>query len=558
MPPTAVNRIPLPTSISGVVKNSQGPLPNAIVQIKGSPNKTTTQANGQFTLAGISGTTPITVTAWSQGYYVGWADLNPSAPDWKGGQAIAITLKPLPEKDNVTYPWFAWEGVKGSASCGLCHRENGEWLADAHSQSATNPRFLSIYTGTDVNGRPNQPIRWGNNALPLPPDPTLPYYGPGFRLDTPNRAGNCATCHTPVASKVPNDNNCGWSGCHTDLTTERSRGVIAPSTLPIGTRDEGAEGITCEFCHKIGEVILDPHTRLPKPDMPGILSMKIYRPDEGQQIFFGPMVDVTRRVSYSPLQEKSEYCAPCHYGVFGGVVGVGEVTGGTLVYNSYGEWLTSPYSDPKTGKTCQQCHMPVLNTKISVFPDKGGLQRDYVSLHNHYMAGASDTQLLQNSVTMKTTAARAGGQLQVNVSITNDQVGHDVPTDMPSRQMILVIEAKDGDGKLLTLTKGPLNPAHAGNFGGQPGKTFMKVLKDEWTGEAPTAAYWRPVTLVEDTRLPALATDTTQYTFDLPADQTAQVSVKLVFRRNFQKLMDEKGWTDPDILMEAETIQVAK
>jgi hypothetical protein len=334
--------------------------------------------------------------------------------------------------------------------------------------------------------------------------------------------------------------------------------VIAPSTLPIGTRNEGAEGITCEFCHKIGEVILDPHTRLPMPDMPGILSMKIYRPDDGQQIFFGTMVDVTRRVSYSPLEEKSEYCAPCHYGVFGGVVGVGTVAGGTVVYNSYGEWLNSPYSDPKTGKTCQQCHMPVLDTKVSVFPEKGGLQRDYAPLHSHYMPGASDQKLLQNTVTMKTTATRVGSQLQVNVSVTNDQAGHDVPTDMPSRQMILVIEAKDANGKLLTLVKGPLNPAHAGDFGGQPGKTFMKVLKDEWTGEAPTAAYWRPVTLVEDTRLAALATDTTQYMFDLPADQTAQVRVRLVFRRNFQKLMDEKGWTDPDILMEEETIQVAK
>lgn len=556
--PTRVNLTPLPASISGIVQSAQGPLAGAIVQIKGSPNKTTTLANGSFTLSGISGTTPISVTAWSQGYYVGWTDLNPSAPDWKGGQGFTITLKPLPEKDNVSYPWFSWEGVKGSASCGLCHREHKEWLTDAHSKSATNPRFLSIYTGNHVNGDLNQSIQWGGQGLPLPPDPSKPYYGPGFRLDTPNRGGNCATCHTPVASKVPNDTNCGWSGCHTDLTTERSRGVITASTLPIGTSGDGAEGITCDFCHKIGEVILDPHTRLPKPDMPGILSMKVYRPDEGQQIFFGPWVDVTRRVSYSPLQEKSEYCAACHYGVFGGVVGVGEVSGGVVVYNSYGEWLKSPYSNPKTGKTCQQCHMPALETKVSVFPEKGGIQRDYLSLHDHYMPGAADTKLLQNSVTMKTTATRVGNQMQVNVSITNDRVGHDIPTDAPMRQMILVVEAKDANGKLLTLVKGPLNPAHAGNFGGQPGKTFMKVLKDEWTGEAPTAAYWRPVSLVEDTRLPALATDTTQYTFDLPSGQNAQVSVRLVFRRNFEKLMKEKGWTDPDILMEEEIIQVAK
>jgi hypothetical protein len=122
--------------------------------------------------------------------------------------------------------------------------------------------------------------------------------------------------------------------------------------------------------------------------------------------------------------------------------------------------------------------------------------------------------------------------------------------------MILVVEAKDASGKTLTLAKGPVNPAYAGNFGGKAGKTFMKVLRDDWTGELPTAAYWRPITVVEDTRLGALKTDTSQYSFDLPAGQTAQISVRLMFRRNYQKLMEEKGWTDADILMEEETIQV--
>ena len=133
------------------------------------------------------------------------------------------------------------------------------------------------------------------------------------------------------------------------------------------------EGISCDFCHKVGDVIIDPKTKLPLPDMPGILSMRLYRPEDGQQVFFGTLVDVTRRVTYSPLETKSEFCAPCHYGVFGGVVGVGKVTGGTLIYNSYGEWLDSPYSDPKTGKTCQECHMPVVEEKYFVFPDAGGL-----------------------------------------------------------------------------------------------------------------------------------------------------------------------------------------
>ena len=44
----------------------------------------------------------------------------------------------------------------------------------------------------------------GNKGTALPPDPSQPVLRAGLPLDNPNRAGNCATCHTPVASKVPN------------------------------------------------------------------------------------------------------------------------------------------------------------------------------------------------------------------------------------------------------------------------------------------------------------------------------------------------------------------
>jgi hypothetical protein len=202
--------------------------------------------------------------------------------------------------------------------------------------------------------------------------------------------------------------------------------------------------------------------------------------------------------------------------------------------------------------------MPVLDTKISVFPETGGIERDYVELHDHYMPGASDEKLLQNSVTMKSKTNRAGDRLNLEVSITNDQTGHHIPTDAPIRQMLLVVEAVDAAGKPLTLSQGPVLPEYSGNYANQPGKSFAKILKDTWTGEAPTAAYWRPVTVVEDTRLAAMATDTTRYAFNLPAGKTATVKVRLYFRRAFEELAKQKGWTDPDILMEQTTIQVEK
>jgi hypothetical protein len=544
----------LPSTISGTVIGEDGPVAGAILQIQGTPTTFQTDENGTFTLSDLDGTMPIVLTAWSTGHFIGWITLDPGTTDWDD---ITITLNSLPQGDNSEYEWFSTEdGVEGSAGCGTCHREYTEWQADQHSRSAVNHRFLTLYTGTDVNGEQSQMTQWGETGA-LPADPNEPYYGPGFLLDNPGRAGNCAACHTPVASKTPNNQNCAWSGCHTNLTVERANGLIDRPVLPINLRGDAAEGITCEFCHVIGDVIINSETNLPWPDSPGILSLSLSRPsDESEQVFFGTLVDVTRPDSFLPLQSESVFCASCHYGVFGGVMGDRTVSGGTLIYNSYGEWLASPYSSADTGATCQDCHMPVSSENWTVYPEQGGIVRDYSELHNHTMPGAADENLLQNSVTMVSSAEQSGDQLQVQISITNDRAGHHVPTDSPIRSMILVVEALNASGEALALLEGPVNPDYSGDYGGLPGRTFAKVLRDDWTGETPTAAIWRPLTIVEDTRIAALATDTTNYTFDLPAGQAVTIDVRLIYRRAFYELMQQKGWNDPDILMEHETLQL--
>lgn len=552
-PPDSISPV-----VSGKVSGPDGLMAGAVVQVRGTPITAVTNEKGQFSISGLTGNQPIILTAWSPGYYIGSFKVEPGGLVWATGKGAFIKMKPHYQTDNFKYDWFDFEGVQGSASCGLCHREYPEWQADAHSQSAVNPRFIAIYRGSDVAGNEGTLTSYNTDGTIREKEAGQSDFGPGYRLDNPQRAGNCATCHTPMAAKIPNQNNCGWSGCHTDLTSEHARGSIDYGVLPVSLSGDAAEGISCDFCHKIGEVHLDAETGLPRADMPGILSYRLYRPTEGNQVFFGTLIDMPRRDTYLPLLERSEYCAPCHYGVFGGVVGHGTVTGGTLIYNSYGEWLESPYANEETGQTCQDCHMPHVEEKFTVFAERGGITRDYFDFHNHTMPGAADSNLLQNSVSLTAEPVRSGGELSVSVTVTNDQTGHHVPTDAPMRQMILVVQALDENGKALKTLSGPLNPEWAGNFAGMPGKTFMKVLRDEMTGEMPTAAYWRPVTIAEDTRLAALASDTTRYVFDLPAGQAAQVKVSLVFRRNYQTLMEQKGFTDADILMEEVLLQVGK
>jgi hypothetical protein len=550
-------------TLSGVVVNKDGPVAEATVRVQLSLESTLTDANGAFTLTGLSAGQSVTVTAWASGHYIG---MNVGTA---GGSPIEITLFPYFMTDNHLYEWASTDGVKGSASCGLCHTANPEWQADAHGQSATNPRFLSMYAGTDVHGNKSPEPEKNSLGIPLAPDLSEPYYGPGHSLDYPNRPGNCATCHIPVAAKIANKQNCSWSGCHATTVVAKSYGLLENAPFPIDLTGTAAEGITCEFCHKIGDVILNRETKLPYADMPGILSVRLHRPREGQEIFFGTVDDAhpaeigENHDTYLPLLEESAFCASCHYGIMGGVVGNMQVTNGVLVYSSYSEWLDSPYSDPESGQTCQDCHMPVVETDAEtnyfVFPAQGGLARDPSQIHNHKMLGVSDEQFMQNSVSMTTTAQVVNNQILVNVRITNDRVGHHIPTDSPLRHMMLVVEVKDADGQLISLTAGSTLPDWAGNYAGMPGRMFAKVLQDEWTGEMPTGAYWRPVRLVSDTRLPALKTSASYYQFALPAESAgAEITVetRLIFRRAYQQLQEWKDWTDPDILMEEEIVSL--
>ncbi|MGD2205613.1 MAG: hypothetical protein PVH17_02435, partial [Anaerolineae bacterium] len=302
-----------------------------------------------------------------------------------------------------------------------------------------------------------------------------------------------------------------------------------------------AEGVFCEFCHKVGSVYLNPATGLPYNNAPGVLSMRLYRPETGgaEQLFFGPFDDVTRRVSYSELEKKSQFCAPCHQFSFWG----------TPIYESFREWLESPY--PAQGVECQACHMKPTGVDYFVFPEKGGLIRDPDLIASHLQPGAANAELLQNTVTMTLSAAQVPDSIQVTVTITNSGAGHHVPTDHPGRHMILVVGATNERGRSLAQRGGPIVPEWGGVQAGRPGMAFAKVLRDVRTGQSPVVSYWKQVLIVSDNRIPAMGSDTSVYTFaTLEGDRSVTVTAELRFRRLFQEVMEAKGWDTPDIVME--------
>jgi hypothetical protein len=172
------------------------------------------------------------------------------------------------------------------------------------------------------------------------------------------------------------------------------------------------------------------------------------------------------------------------------------------------------------------------------------------------MPGASDETLLQNAVTLRSVARRETNRVLVDVTITNDKTGHHVPTDSPLRQMILTVTATDGAHASLSQLSGPQLPDWAGvgdpangYYAGLPGKAFAKILEELWTEISPTGAYWNPTRIVSDNRLAAFASDTNHFVFAAPPTGQVTVQARLIFRRAFKTLADQKGWNTPDILM---------
>jgi hypothetical protein len=530
--------------VTGWVRDEFGPVPGARVRFQTTGLFTLTDEEGRFRLEGFPTTTTLSITACATGYFCAGPVV--AAP---GDYDVEIQLHRHPREDNPGYSWvpsLSRPGGEDGGSCADCHSLGDsdlalslpvdEWLRDAHSQTGMNTRFLTMYTGSDVSGQQSPPTRYGYNQdygrFPLRPDPELPYYGPGYKLDFPETFGNCAACHTPAASIDAPYN--------TDPTV--SNGLIL-------------EGISCDFCHKVWDVNLDLHSGLPFKNMPGVLSFSFRRPPEGHQFFAGPFDDVAPgEDTYSPLQTQSQFCAPCHYGVFWDEV----------VYDSFGEWLLSPYSSPENGQTCQDCHMPRLGVDHFALPEQGGLTRDPATIFSHRMPGASDETLLRNAVSMEVAASMEKGILNVQVTLTNDRTGHAVPTDSPLRHLILLVSAEDEGGRQLGQIDGPQLPdwcgvgdQKEGNYAGQPGMVYAKVLAEKWTEVSPTGAYWNPTYLISDNRLQPLSSAVTNYSFELLDQSPVLVRVRLIYRRAFIELSRQKGWQTPDILMEEKIIEVA-
>lgn len=483
-------------SASGVVLYQDTPIEGATVRVRATDNFTYTRADGSFTLLSLEEGQKLEVTAWANGYYVANTYVTPTV------SGITLSLRPYHTSDHPDYEWTSPISGTSSSACGNCHPMILlQWENNAHGGAVSNSRFFSLYNGTNLSG-------------------TLPV-SPGYLGDFPGTSGNCANCHAPGA------------GVDGYLTTNMN-----------SVRQDITAGIHCDYCHKIGGIYLNPATGSVYPNTPGVLSQRVLRPPQGDNIFFGPYDDIKDPDTYLPEMSESQFCAPCHQFSFWG----------TPIYESYNEWLTSDYAE--LGITCQNCHMPPNGDTYFALPEMGGLEHPAERIPSHLQLGARSAELLQETISMTLDAQQQAGWVWITVALTNFGAGHHIPTDHPGRHMILNVRALDEAGQPLTQLDGPTIPTWGGEQAGFPGKTFAKVLRDALSGASPVVSYWKQTFIDSDNRIPAMGSDVSLYIFQAPAPgERVTVNATLIFRRLFQEEAQERDWGEPDILMEEASVE---
>jgi hypothetical protein len=317
---------------------------------------------------------------------------------------------------------------------------------------------------------------------------------------------------------------------------------------------DALHGVSCDVCHRIEDV---DETRPNFPGLyPGLVSFR--RPaNESEAVLYGALGDVSywadldMQSAYQP-ELRAIVCAACHqdkndpdgdsdY----------EEDNGIVSEPTYVEWLDSDYGDPASGQyaDCVDCHMPA--TGAGAASDLAGpLGRPFGDVRSHRIEGTT-AEFLENAVTMTLEAEVVGDSLEVEVRVNNDQTGHHVPTGTPMRNMILLVEAvAESDGTPLTYTGtqvidelGGVGDPSEGYYAGLPGRLFGRI-NEALDGTSPVL-FTDAVAIRFDNRIAAGETDTSRYTFDLPAERgTVRATARLIYRRAWRALVDAKQWTE--------------
>jgi len=322
------------------------------------------------------------------------------------------------------------EPIGSAEFCGRCHRAIHEaWKSSSHARSMDSRLFQDALESAESE------------------------LGAAVRK-------TCLSCHAPIAVQTG------------DLTLQKK---------------VSWEGVTCDYCHSVREVVLT-------------------GPNPRAKLEFGLVKSGTLKGAsptahgavFSEVHTSSAICAPCHEY---------RNAQGFAVLSTYSEWKASSYA--KAGKQCQSCHMSrvagdVVDPKIKRSADN--------TVNLHQMPGSHSIDQLTSTVKAQLSTAWEGGKLKVTVDVANAAAGHYVPTGSPLRKIVLELRADSYDGKHFRQER-----VYRRTVAGQDGTPL----------EREHLAFVKAAKTTSDTRLAPDEKRTETFYFDIP--QGVQAQVKATF-----------------------------
>lgn len=483
-------------AVSGRVVSGGEGVPGAIVKFGGRPESTLTDPDGTFTL--VVGEPPVDLarlglTAGRAGYFsAGLRVVDPAAPQ-------VIVLEPIELVDDPSYAFKSPDAANAAPYCLHCHPNQLQpWSASAHAEAARDPTLHDLYNGT-ASGYATEAAclaaggTWRTGkALGAPAAVGKCYVDGGLLGDlNPGVCGGAGqpTCDDPGAPPEARPTATGpCADCHAPAGTAHAPGATNLNDV-AGIAFE--KGVHCDFCHKIANVVVNE-----RPGVDG--AIELLRPGppvssgfSDPEIMFGPYSDVIVFImggTPQPQFRTSELCSGCHQWSEPGfraedkpLVPLAKWPDGLPIQDTWHEWAASPWATQ--GAQCQHCHMPSApfeNATVDfgpIPPEPSGTRgwpRPYGEVRDHAFAarlpddptwllgpGDPPRDLLRAPLDVAVTATRAGGELAVEVALTNVGAGHSIPTGTPSRQWILLVRA-EGPGGPIEAIRGQTVPGWTG------------------------------------------------------------------------------------------------
>lgn len=492
---------PAHAQITGrVIDEADAPIAGATVTVQATSTRATTAADGTFTLDVPAGDVTI-VAASPLRYHDARTVTSPAS-------GVELRLEPT-EGDN------SGERLQDWVACANCHSNQvGQYQVAPMYHAGRNTWVHDVYNGTGTAG--------GMGGFVYTRDSVLAAAEP---------ESECASCHQPEV----------W------LANPGAAMVPFDAANPNGP----TRGLSCGVCHQMRSI--DVATRPNAPGLfPGVVEMS--RPaDPAARVMYGVLGDVSytatdMRAALNP-QLTSDVCAACHQDANDpDLDGNFDEPGSVISEPTYLEWLDSEYGYGGSREaSCASCHMDPLDNFSACTVFDANEPRPPGQVRSHTFEGTS-ARFLENSVSLSLSTREEAGQLRVDVSITNDQTGHHVPTGVTIRNMILLVEAFGDDvplehtGSQTIHALGGVGDPAQGYYAGLPGKLYA-VANEDAMGNSPTF-FTDAAGVAFDTRIPALGVDETEYSFRIPdGAQRLRVRARVIYRRSWRALVDAKGWS---------------